>query len=126
MTPQDVRRFYEALSAGDAEALEAALAEDVILHFPGDRFGTRAEGRRKVLIFLRRNQRLFDGGLTFRVEWVGATEDRLVATWTNAGRTKSGLDYANRGCTVFRVADGKLVEIQDYLDTHRIEETWPR
>ena len=33
--------------------------------------------------------------------------------------------YANRGVTVFRFAEGRIVEIQDYLDTERIAETWP-
>ena len=125
MTPQDVTRFFACLSAGDVQALEETLAEDVVLEFPGRRFGARIEGRRKVLLFLRQNQRLFAGGLAFTVHWAGAFGDRAVAQWTNAGTTRNGQAYANRGCTVFRLAGGVVVEIQDYLDTERLSETWP-
>ena len=77
-------------------------------------------------VFLRQNQRLFDGGLHFDVSWAGSSGDRVVAQWTNAGRTKDGRDYANRGVTVFTIGEGRIVRIEDYLDTARLEETWPR
>ena len=125
MTPQAVRDFFESLSRGDVKDLEPVFHDDVVLEFPGARFGVRAEGKRKVMVFLRQNQRLFDGGLSFDVDWVGMMDDRAVATWTNRGRTKSGIDYANRGCTVFRFEAGRVVEIRDFLDTERIAETWP-
>jgi ketosteroid isomerase-like protein len=126
MTPQDVVAFFEGLSAGDAEALAPHLADDVVLEFPGARFGGRFEGRRKVVLFLRQNQRLFQDGLRFTVHWAGVLGDRAVAQWTNAGTTRTGVAYANRGVTVFRVAGGRIVEIQDYLDTERLAATWPR
>lgn len=126
MNADDVRAFFGALAAADWDALEARLHEDVAFEFPGRRFGGRFEGRRRVLVFLRQNQRLFDGGLAFDVTWVGVDGDRAVAQWTNRGRTRSGVDYGNRGVTVFRAgADGRIVEIQDYLDTERLSGTWP-
>jgi ketosteroid isomerase-like protein len=120
-----IRRFFAAAAEGDREVLEAALAEDVVLEFPGRRFGGRFEGRRKVLVFLRQNQRLFEDGLDFTVHWAGVAGDRAVAQWTNFGVTRDGVEYANRGVTVFVLADGKVAEIHDYLDTERIAETWP-
>lgn len=125
MTPQDVQAFFDALGAGRFDELETRLAEDVVLEFPGRRFGARIEGRRRVLVFLKRNQRMFDGGLRFRVGWAGTAGDRAVAEWTNEGRTRGGRAYANRGCTVFRLEDERVVEIHDYLDTEQIAETWP-
>ena len=125
MTPQDVTGFFEALGAGRYDELETRLAEDVVLEFPGRRFGVRVEGRRRVLVFFKRNQRMFDGGLAFTVHWAGVLGNRAVAQWTNAGRTREGRDYANRGCTVFRLEDGLVVEIQDYLDTETLAATWP-
>lgn len=126
MTPQDVHGFFEALGAGRFERIEDRLAEDVVLEFPGARFGARVEGRRRVLVFLKRNQRMFDGGLAFDVHWAGVVDDRAIAQWTNAGHTREGEAYTNRGCTVFRLADGLVVEIQDYLDTETLATTWPR
>jgi ketosteroid isomerase-like protein len=127
MSADDVRAFFAALARSDWTAIEAGLSEDVVFEFPGRRFGGRHQGRRRVLVFLRQNQRLFDGPLTFTIHWVGTCGDRTVAQWTNAGRTSTGVDYANRGVTVFRAgSDGRIAGIQDYLDTERLSETWPR
>lgn len=126
MSPDETRAFFRALGEGRVADLEPRLAEDVVLEFPGSRFGGRVAGRRRVLVFLRQNQRLFEGGLGFEVSWAGRDGDRVVAQWTNAGTTKEGRAYENRGCTVFRLdADDRVVEIQDYLDTERLQETWP-
>jgi ketosteroid isomerase-like protein len=78
-----------------------------------------------VTVFLRQNQRLFQGGLRFAVSWAGVCGDRAVAQWTNEGVTRDGKNYANRGVTVFRLDGGKIAEIQDYLDTEAIASTWP-
>ena len=127
MQENDVQRFYEAMHQGDFDWLGQRLREDVILEFPGHRFGGRFEGRRRVLVFLRQNQRLFRAGLRFEVSWSGVVGDRAVAQWTNTGVTRSGVDYANRGATIFRFDDdGFIVEIQDYLDTEILVETWPQ
>jgi ketosteroid isomerase-like protein len=125
MTEEDVRTFFEQVYAGEWKLIEERLTEDAVLDFAGKRFGGRFMGRRKVLVFLRQNQRLFKDGLKFTVHWVGLSGDRVVAEWTNKGTTKTGKPYSNRGVTIFRVKDGKIVEIQDHLDTELLNETWP-
>jgi ketosteroid isomerase-like protein len=126
MTEAEVRAFYAALGDGDVDALGERLAEDVVLEFPGRRFGGSFAGRRRVLIFLRQNQRMFREGLRFTVHWVGVLGDRAVAEWSNEGVTRNGREYANRGVTVFETAGERIVAIRDFLDTERLAETWPR
>jgi ketosteroid isomerase-like protein len=121
----DLHDFFAAMERRDRDALEASLAENVILEFPGSRFGGRFEGRRKVVIFLLQNQRLFEDGLHFTIHWCGHSGDRAIVQWTNEGVTVEGRQYANRGCTVIHLHDGKITEIQDYLDTEVIATTWP-
>jgi len=125
MDEQAIRSCFENLGEGRFEPLVGRLAEDVVLEFPGRRFGGRFEGARKVAIFLKRNQRMFAGGLRFAVHWAGVAGDRAIAQWTNAGTTRAGAAYSNRGVTIFRMQGEKIVEIQDYLDTERLAETWP-
>jgi len=125
VTADSVRAFFEDLMQSRFEALEERLGEEIVFEFPGRRFGGRREGKRRVMTFLRANQRLFTGGLRFHLSWVGVVDDRAVAQWTNEGTTREGVAYANRGVTVFRLAGDKIVEIQDYLDTETIAETWP-
>jgi ketosteroid isomerase-like protein len=122
---KEVRGFFDALHAGHFDRIEESLAEDVVFEFPGRRFGGRFEGRRKVMVFLKRNQRLFEGGLRFEIHWACVCGHRAIAQWTNQGRTRDGRDYTNRGVTIFRIESGRIAEIQDYLDTERISEFWP-
>jgi ketosteroid isomerase-like protein len=125
VTERDIVDFFAALSRGEIEPIADRVAEDVVLEFPGRRFGARIEGRRRVTVFLKQNQRLFRGGLRFTVHWAGIAGDRAVAQWTNAGVTRDGIEYANRGVTLFLLDHGLISEIHDYLDTERIAETWP-
>lgn len=124
VTADAIRTFFDDLMESRFDALEERLAEDVVFEFPGRRFGGRREGKRRTMVFLRANQRLFTGGLRFHLSWVGVVDDRAVAQWTNEGTTREGTPYANRGVTVFRLAGDKIVEIQDYLDTEIIADTW--
>jgi len=125
VTAETIRSFFDDLMHSSFEALEERLAEEIVFEFPGKRFGGRREGKRRVMTFLRANQRLFTGGLRFDLSWVGVVGDRAVAQWTNEGTTREGVAYTNRGVTVFRMSDDKIVEIRDYLDTETIAETWP-
>ncbi len=125
VTADAIRTFFDDLVQSRFDELEERLADDVVFEFPGRRFGGRREGKRRTMVFLRANQRLFTGGLRFHLAWVGIVDDRAVAQWTNEGTTREGTPYANRGVTVFRLSGDKIVEIQDYLDTETIAETWP-
>lgn len=125
MTAEDIRAFFDQLNRSDFDALEARLHEDVVLEFPGRRFGGRYEGRRLVMVFLRSNQKLLPQGLRFTVHWAAVVGNRAVAQWTNEGETREGAPYGNRGATLFRLEGDRVVEIQDYLDTERVSETWP-
>lgn len=126
MDETTIRAFFESLHRGALDEIAERLHDDVVFEFPGSRFGARVEGKRRVLVFLKQNQRLFRDGLRFDVRWVGVAGDRVVAQWTNAGVTRQGADYRNRGVSIFRVGeDGRIVEIEDYLDTESILKTWP-
>ena len=125
MNADDVRGFFDALSDGRFDDVADHLADDVTLEFPGRRFGGRFEGKRRVTVFLKQNQRLFRDGLRFTVERALVAGDHAVAEWTNTGITRDGREYSNRGVTVFRIEGGAVAEIRDYLDTERVSEAWP-
>ena len=46
-----------------------------------------------------------------------AEGDQVVVEFEGEGRTKDGRDYNNRYCSVFRIADGRITRIREYLDT---------
>jgi ketosteroid isomerase-like protein len=125
MTADDVRKYFDALNRGDFDHLAERMSDDVRLEFPGERFGGSFEGRRAVLVFLRQNQRLFDGGLRFEVKWAAVSDGRAVAQWTTSGTTRQGKRYRNSGVTIFRFEGPTIVGIQEYLDTEKLASTWP-
>jgi ketosteroid isomerase-like protein len=125
VTESELRGFFDAVNAGDLDAISGRLAEDVVLEFPGRRFGGLFEGKRKVMLFFRQNRRLFRDGLRFTVLWAGVAGDRGVVQWTNEGVTRGGTAYANRGATVFETDGDRIVAMHDYLDTERMNDTWP-
>ena len=126
MQDEVMRSFFQAVNERDLDRVAEMVAEDVTFEFPGSRFGGRFEGRRRLLVFLKQNQRLFENGLRFDVHAVFAGPDRGAVQWTNAGTTRAGQAYENRGVTVFQWdALGRFTSLEDYLDTERIAETWP-
>jgi len=46
-----------------------------------------------------------------------AEGDQVVVEFEGEGRTKDGRDYNNRYCSVFRIANGRITHIREYLDT---------
>lgn len=126
MTEADIRGCFDALGRGDVEPLTSRLTEGCELEFPGSVFGGTQRGSRRIKVFLKQNQRLFRDGLVFTVHWAAVVGDRAVAQWTNAGTTRDGRPYANRGVTVFHLRGERIARIEDYLDTERLAETWPR
>ena len=42
----------------------------------------------------------------------------------NAWKTKAGKDYSNSYCFVLRLADGRLTELREYLDTALVEKVF--
>lgn len=52
--------------------------------------------------------------------------DHVVVEAHGNNRTKSGKPYNNRYCFVFRVAEGKLKEVTEYLDTELVTATLNR
>jgi ketosteroid isomerase-like protein len=49
-----------------------------------------------------------------------AEDDHVVVEAHGSNTTKSGKPYNNRYCFVFRVSDGKLKEVTEYLDTELV------
>jgi len=44
----------------------------------------------------------------------------IVQSHSNGRRTKSGNDYNNNYCMVYRIANGKVVEVTEYCDTELV------
>ncbi|MEE2692367.1 MAG: nuclear transport factor 2 family protein [Pseudomonadota bacterium] len=114
-----IAQAYEALAAGDRRPLGALYAEDV----RWDMMGTTAwsglyEGRATIAEKLLAPLFAQFGDVYVNRALRIIAEDDLVAV-ESRGRvtTKAGKPYNNAYCWIYRMREGKIVEITEYLDT---------
>ncbi len=114
-----VRRFFEAMAKGDP-ALPSLLSEDVRWWVPpSSPLGGTQEGRERVLAFMQSGISLYDTGVPFEIEIeqiVGEGEWVAVQLVMRA-RTARGADYRNHYHFAFRVRDGRICHVKEYVDT---------
>ena len=112
-----VRRYFELMRAGSPE-LPALLADDVTWWVPpSSPLGGLHEGKAKVLALMAQGVALYDGPLTVTIESLIAEDDRAAAQLVIEGRTAKGEPYRNFYHFAFRVHDGKLCAVREYVDT---------
>jgi steroid delta-isomerase-like uncharacterized protein len=120
MTPEEnkalVRRFYEAIDAGDIDAMDDLVAEDYINHHPPP-FPGLDEGREG----LKQAFRIFQEATPGRhdIEDQVAEEDQVVTRLTAHGRHEgdlpgpipaTGNEIHMSAVAIHRIADGKIAE----------------
>ena len=117
-----VRRAVAALSRGDMEGFLADAADEVTLTVMGSLFPA-IQGKQKVLKSLRNTlgTRLEGGGaIAMTIENLIAEGDYVAEQARGKARTKDGKDYNNTYCRVWRITDGKIRSMQEYLDTELV------
>jgi ketosteroid isomerase-like protein len=112
-----VRRGYAAFSAGDAEGLMAVFAPDIAHIVPGSGPISGAhKGVEAVLALYGQLAERSNG--TMRVDLETVTSDggdRVVAIHT-ATAERNGATITQRDALLFTISDGKVVEIQDFME----------
>jgi len=116
-----VRRAIAAMSRGDMEGFLADAADDVIFTPIGTvpRFSGRIQGKDVLLKGLKRalSARLEEGRIEMTIENLIAEGEYVAEQARGKARTKTGKDYNNVYCRVWRIADGKVRSVVEYLDT---------
>lgn len=109
-------RFEEAFSPLDVDALMADMSDDVVFeHIAPEGAGMgRHEGQADVRAVWESLPGTFPG---FKLEIVDifATADRGTCQWAMTWRQEDGSQGFVRGCDVFRVRDGKIIEKLSYI-----------
>ncbi|MEA2624170.1 MAG: uncharacterized protein QOD06_215, partial [Candidatus Binatota bacterium] len=67
-----------------------------------------------------------EGGLAIAPKHLVAEGDTVVMQAQGSSQTKSGKRYDNAYCVVFRLAGGKVKQIEEYLDTELVTEAFGR
>ena len=113
-------RYLDALTAGDLAAVAGSFAEDAtwFIHGTMPLSGTK-QGRGAIMEFLTSAASLYQPGTqSFTFGEITAEADRAVLEWRVRGiASATGRDYDNAYCGVFRVRDGRITEVREYLDS---------
>jgi uncharacterized protein len=117
-----IRNMFAELSKGNGEAFLDTMADNVRFTIIGTSkfsgtFNGKQEFVNKVLMPLSAQ---LEGGLTITPNNFIAEGDYVAMQARGDSRTKSGGTYNNSYCQVFRVANGKVQEVTEYLDTELV------
>ncbi len=117
-----IRTMFAELSKGNADAFLSTLADDVNFTIIGSTkfsgvFKGKAELVAKVLVPLGAQ---LENGLTMHVDNLIAEGDTIVMQGRGESTTKSGKAYNNTYAQVFRLENGKVQQVTEYLDTELV------
>jgi uncharacterized protein len=117
-----LQNIFAEMAKGNARPFVDAMADDFAWTVTGTTAWSRTYQGKKVVL-----EELL-GGLRERLEPPIVTiaqrfiadGDIVAVEARGKNRTKEGVPYENKYCFVFRVADGKLRELTEYMDTEMV------
>jgi uncharacterized protein (TIGR02246 family) len=114
-----VQDIYAALANGDRTLFRNAMADDFRWIIAGESVWSGSfDGREAVANdLLRPLFAQFAGEYRNRAVRFIAEDDYVVVECRGEVTTKRGEPYNNQYCMIFRLADGKLKEVTEYMDT---------
>jgi ketosteroid isomerase-like protein len=110
--------FVEALSSGNLERVTAALADDATWWIPGSLpvSGTHC-GKKAILEDFMGRVPFRPGSVSIEVRQAIGESDCVAIEWITRARNAAGRAYENYYCYMFRLGNGKIREVREYLDT---------
>jgi ketosteroid isomerase-like protein len=114
--------IFDQLARGDSRPFVESMTDDFAWTVTGaTRWSRRYDGKKTVLaeLFGPLRGRLAPPITTIAHRFI-ADEDYVAVEARGSNTTKDGIAYNNRYCFVFRLANGKLCEATEYLDTELV------
>jgi uncharacterized protein len=119
---QFISNMFIELSKGNAEAFLGSIADDVRYTIIGTTkysgtFNGKQELINKLLAPLTAQ---LEGGIAVTPDNLIADGDYVAMQARGKAQSKNGRSYDNTYCHVFRIANGKVQEVTEYLDTELV------
>ena len=106
-----VRRFIAAMTEGNIR--DDLVTQDFHVWIVGhDEMADRESYVQGIALL----PRVFAGGLPFTIHSLTAEEDRVIAEFSGEGTTAGGEVYRNTYLYLFKVRDGKVCFLAEYLN----------
>lgn len=126
MTPSEnkqlIERIFAGLAQGNSRPFVDAMADDFAWTVTGsNRWAKKYAGKSVILteLFGTLSSQI-DGRMRTIGDRFIAEGDYVVVEAHGSNKTKSGKPYNNRYCFVFRLSEGKLREVTEYMDTELV------
>jgi ketosteroid isomerase-like protein len=116
---QIIQDIFSELAKGNSRPFVESMANDFRWILPGTNQWSRTfDGKNAVLteLFGMLSSTL-TGPVITTAQRIIADGDYVVVEAHGQSTTKAGNPYNNKYCFVFRLADGKLKEVTEYMDT---------
>lgn len=117
-----VTRFFEYLSAADADALLDLYTEDVEVWTAGDLPLSGLHPRAELRGLIEGISGVFPEGWSFTIKTLTAEDDRVAAQAEGTGKHVSGRVYRQKYHFLFWLRDGKISRFDEYFDTKHAAE----
>lgn len=119
---QLMQHIFSELSKGNSMPFVESLADGVRWTITGTtRWSGTYDGKQAVLTeLLGPLSSMFEGRISLTAHRFIAEGDHVVVEALGSNTTKAGKAYNNTYCYVFRIADGKVEELTEYMDTELV------
>ena len=114
-----LQQIFERVAAGDGALFVEHLADDVVMRVSGQNSWSRTfTGKQSVLrdLFGVVRERTTGTRKTIPLRFI-ADGDVVVIEARGEMTAKTGVTYNNEYCLIYRLRDGKIVEITEYNDS---------
>jgi uncharacterized protein len=125
---QLLQHIFAEMSNGNPNPFLEGMADDIRWTVIGTtKFSRTFVGKQAVL-----NELLgsviseIDGQIRVTADRFIADGDLVVVEARGHSTTRTGKEYNNTYCWIYRIADGKVQEVTEYLDTELVTETFGR
>lgn len=114
--------IYAEIAKGNGRPYVEALADDVTFRAIGSNsWSVNIKGKENLVreVYARVRERI-DGPIKSYATRIFADGDFVIIQARGDNTLKDGRRYDNDYCMIFRFKDGKIVEIEEYLDTELV------
>ena len=123
-----IRTMFAELGKGNADAFLGAMSDDVKFTLIGNtKFSGNFNGKQEFIAkVLAPLGAALDGGLAITPDNLIADGEFVAMQSRGKSTAKNGKSYNNTYCHVFRISNGKIREITEYLDTELVTSVFGR
>ncbi len=125
---QLIQTMFAELSKGNAEAFLGNMADNIRFTIIGTtKYSGTFNGKQELISkLLAPLTAQLEGGLTITPDNFIADGDYVAMQARGKSTTKTGKSYNNTYCQVFHLANGKVQEVTEYLDTELVTSAFGR